>query len=125
MFDHESVKIVKVNWIPLIIFLYDKFQIEVMKKYKVKGHYVYNYNQFTTFQIYSIIFFDEFFSWFFSPKFSVFEAHFQEHYTLENKKICNEHTCTKSWMKNSQILIFKIRFLMLKIDFKRHSFKKY
>ncbi len=56
-------------------------------KYKFNGHNMHNPNQFTTFENLLYNFFKWIFKVMFSPRSSVFEAHFQEPSTLENEDL--------------------------------------
>jgi len=68
-------------------FSYVKFIRLVTQKNEDKGPNMHNPNQFMAFQNYSIIFLDEFLMWFYLQDLVYFEAHFQEHETLQKVKV--------------------------------------
>jgi len=87
----------------------------------IKGQNKHNLNQFMASQKLHYKCFKWIFYAIFSPSFSVFEAHFQEPSILENQWIPLHKILNRKFI----IIHFKIRFLMLKLDFKMRIFQKY
>jgi len=116
MFDHEGVKTRK------------KFQFSFCMSTlnflsQVIGSSMHNPNQFTFFQNLFYNFFKWIYNVIFSPRSNVFEAHFQEPLNTTGSHDCNGYPCTKSWIEELLSFIFKIVFLILKVDFKKSSQK--
>ena len=84
MFNHEGVKTMKIF---KFSFCMSTLKSWSPKKYEVIGPSMHNPNQFTVFQNLFYNFFKWIFYKNFSPRFSVFDAHFQEPLTLWEVKI--------------------------------------
>jgi len=84
MFDHEGIKTMKTSQFSFCMSILKSWSL---KEYEAIGPSMHNPNQFMVFQN---LFYD-FYKWIsnviFSPRSSVFEAHFQEPSTLQEVKI--------------------------------------
>jgi len=123
MFDHECVKTAKVMWSLSTSFRKSNLKSWWPKKYEVKGPKIYNSNQFMASQ--NLLYY--FFKWILNAIFSPMSSQHYELFpralnTIESQD-CNGYPCTKYWIEKSLSLIFKIGFLMLKIDFKKNFSK--